>query len=680
MSRNKKITDLDSTLPQDDHYFVVATEDLNLKIPFGNLAEYSSIDTKSGKFTEHLSLKGNPALTGNPDGTLPDSMIDEINRRIAKDYSYIHFSDVENNFSNDSVAYKMYSGVGSHYPEGTEYDNPILTGVFVDNASNLKVYSIWDGPPTNYMGSGFIHHTLVPESNIKEIGYRTRRFLGYLDNVDANYNPEIDAYHNDSPENIIHEREVTCHTIIPSSQGDPIIATSNTLKIIRIKKGPTCQKIEFEDVSEIIPRDGTLVGETHLKEGDIIDVTFYYDTSAFQYDVQKPDKIHIYDQQLAQESFHENLSWTTDSQGIMSTTIPVTVANRDGEELGIVFKTINIAGISSLEEDSSSSLFGEGAVTMAVDNIPPELIFFEISYPAGQQAIKQSEKADLSYDSTIADSVTIESPDTLGSQELTFLNITPSSAECHFLNGSYNITENNFKVIALKKSNGIYDSHEGVVQIADSEAILTHDLPSPIRSAKNGESHMFTLTSNQKLLAAPSLELDSSQSPISSLTILSQGTDEESNSFELIVTDGDEQGQFDFNVEAFNLANKPTLSTTFYIIRGFSGRIINIDPRSLFAGFSYLDINIQSPGTLYVENLSEGGDGAQGGTRYFHESSVEDGTQVNPELDYNNRFCICVEDGFMFGAGGDYIFNLDKLNRAANANVGNPAQFYIRGD
>lgn len=689
MSRNKKITDLDSILPEDEQYFVVATEDFNYKIPFGNVAEYSSIGTKSGQFTEHLSLNGNPALTGNPDGTLPDSMIDEINRRIAKDYSFIHFSDVENTDpDSNNIAYKLYSGVSSYYPEGTEYDDPIVTGVFVDSFDSLKISSIWDGPISNYMGSGFIHNQPILPENTKEIGYRTRRFIGHVDGINPTYDPFNDVWDQQDVDSPLVEKEVITHTAINSSNGTPTIGVYSRLKVIKMNFGPVAQKVTFEPLADITPRPGSLIGETHLKEDDIIEATFTYDVSTFKYHEQYPLSIHTHGIGLAKTQDYTDLTWVDHEDGTVSTTIPLTVTAENGA-LGVVFHTNNIAGIGGKTQDTSEIYYenpdadppiSSGPDTMLVDNTEPTIDLLSVTYPVDQQAIKNNEKADLIFSTLNSDEVLFETPEDLGSDQLVALNFTNFSVELHYLNGGYNIDQDNYVISALRKSNGIYNSISGIIKIANDPLSLSHDLPTPIRTGPTGEIYFFILTSTQKFLSSPTVDIDPSQSPISSLNIVSQGLDEDSNTFELVATDGDQEGIFEFQISARNLANIETTTTNSYVIRGFTGRVINASPRSLFAGLAYADIVLQSPNNLYVENLSEGGGGSRGGTRYFHESSVENGELVNGNLDFDNKFCICTEEGFTFGAGGQYIFNLDKLNRSANANVDKPAQFFIRGD
>ncbi len=64
MSKNKKITDLPPSIPKRGYSFVAASGLENFQIDYSDLAEYSSIDTKTGSFKDSLTISGHPVLTG----------------------------------------------------------------------------------------------------------------------------------------------------------------------------------------------------------------------------------------------------------------------------------------------------------------------------------------------------------------------------------------------------------------------------------------------------------------------------------------------------------------------------------------------------------------------------------------------------------------------------------------
>ena len=59
-----------------------------------------------------------------------------------------------------------------------------MSDVVVDFANDMKISIRWDGPPDDYMGTGYINDIEIPTSNVAELGDKTRRFEGYLDNLD----------------------------------------------------------------------------------------------------------------------------------------------------------------------------------------------------------------------------------------------------------------------------------------------------------------------------------------------------------------------------------------------------------------------------------------------------------------------------------------------------------------
>ena len=68
MADNKKITDLPASIPSGGFNFIAATgapTNTNYRVPYVDIAEYSSIGTKTGQFTDSLSLSGSPVIPTN---------------------------------------------------------------------------------------------------------------------------------------------------------------------------------------------------------------------------------------------------------------------------------------------------------------------------------------------------------------------------------------------------------------------------------------------------------------------------------------------------------------------------------------------------------------------------------------------------------------------------------------
>ena len=64
MAEDKKITDLIPSIPESGYAFVAATGFDNFQVLYSDLAEYSSIGTKTGAFLDSLTISGETVLTG----------------------------------------------------------------------------------------------------------------------------------------------------------------------------------------------------------------------------------------------------------------------------------------------------------------------------------------------------------------------------------------------------------------------------------------------------------------------------------------------------------------------------------------------------------------------------------------------------------------------------------------
>jgi hypothetical protein len=246
-------------------------------------------------------------------------------------------------------------------------------------------------------------------------------------------------------------------------------------------------------------------------------------------------------------------------------------------------------------------------------------------------------------------------------------------------NGSYNVSINNFTATATKTSNGAVASASTVVKIANSSLTFSvNNLASSLSSSPAGTSDNFNLVSSQQLIEIPSLDTDPSQTTPSELTATASGTNTNSNNYRIIVDDSDTKGTFTWQVSGQNLAGLITTSISTnpnYKIEGFSARTIEASPRDLAAGIASIGTSVSDPNDVSMENISEGGAGPNGGTVYSYQS-YSDGVQLNNTYDVDNKFTICDSSGVTLTTG-DHIFNLDKLNRAANTSVSNPAQFAV---
>ena len=181
-----------------------------------------SVTFYEGNFTNALTI----------DGTNINDLINSVEDSNSGSANFIFFSDV---IDNNGVTQLTYHDILE--------SNTVLSGVSVASASDLKVYVRWDGPNYEYIGSAFINGQQIPESNIVELGQFTRRFEGYLDNL-----------------NLAGQDSITC-----TANG-----RTSTISLTELGLGPVPINVAIDEISNSISKAGQDIGSTHLKEDDQI--------------------------------------------------------------------------------------------------------------------------------------------------------------------------------------------------------------------------------------------------------------------------------------------------------------------------------------------------------------------------------------------------------------------------
>ena len=423
----------------------------------------------------------------------------------------------------------------------------------------------------------------------------------------------------------------------------------------------------------------SILGSSEVKAGDEVEAKVYIDGKGSSIN---DISVSVSNKDLSdgtQQSFSSSYSKTTLSDGSFEFTIPVKVfgplgnGSRDGQQ-GASFKARNNFN-SQGDEFSSQPLANLNNGTI------PQIQFNSVSYPAGQQAIKSSESATVDNSVSNFDSISYSSPN--GELSISNPNTFEQSKNADYLNGGYNVDVDggvdNLKISATKTSNGATIESSSIVNIANSPLILSvNNLASKLPSSVSGESDQFNLSSSQVMLNAPTLGVDPSQSPPSSLSQNNSGTSKNGNSYTINIAESDQKGTFSWQVSARNLANisTTTISTNpTYTLAGFSERIIQASPNSIGAGLASIGTTVSNTSNLNFENISEGGSAPNGGTIYSYEP-IANGTQLDNSFDLNNKFTTCNSTGSA-DSNGDHVFNLDKMNRSANTSTSNPASFVI---
>ncbi|MGY8817397.1 MAG: hypothetical protein ACKVHB_06495, partial [Pseudomonadales bacterium] len=321
------------------------------------------ISGKTGVFTESLTVSGFPVLTGVSTDPVFKTLEGQVSLNSAS--SFVFFSDAINNLG---ATFKAYNP--------TPVADIYLSNVVVDFANDMRISIRWDGPPDDYMGTGYIDDIEIPISNITELGNKTRRFEGYLDNLD-----------------------LAGETLISGSAN----GRTGYINLFEIGVGVPAEGVSIAAVNTATPAPGSNLGTTDLKNGDTIDIEVVYNANNFFHPLQIPASINVYDQNLARQSTHTNLAWHNSSLGVgfSGVTLPVIVSSRDGD-LGVCIDSTNNAGVVAAKQCSTE--FAGPNRTRPVDNVAPTISFGAVDYPANQGALKLNEPATVNHTINNADS------------------------------------------------------------------------------------------------------------------------------------------------------------------------------------------------------------------------------------------------------------------------------------
>lgn len=442
---------------------------------------------------------------------------------------------------------------------------------------------------------------------------------------------------------------------------------------INIANGPIITGISLDSLASSATSPN-IIGASEVKGGDVVNADIYVEGKGVSVgDVT----LSISNSGLSNGSQvnFSSYSGTIMPDGSFKYTVPVNVtssSSRDGLQ--------DITATAKNNFGTESDPFTSSASATVNNSIYPSVSITNVSYPASQQALKNNESATISNTASNYDIIQYSSNN--GELSVSNTNLFESSKTASRASGSYNISSNNFKVTATKSSNGRVVSESTIVNIANTPLSLSiNNLAAVLKSSPTGLSENFNLSSDQKYLSVPVLSLDGAQISPSSLSILGSGTETNSNSFRITVNDSDTKGTFTWGINAVNLAGITTSVIAInpnYVLAGFEVRTITASATSLGAGLASIGTTVSDPNNLSVENVSEGGSASNGGTVYTYQS-YPNGTQLDNTYDVDNKFTVCDSSGIV-SSTGDHIFNLDKLNRAANTSTSNPAQFVIEED
>jgi hypothetical protein len=307
--------------------------------------------------------------------------------------------------------------------------------------------------------------------------------------------------------------------------------------------------------------------QTELKMGDTFDVSIMTDVS-------------IVSVQVDDYGAFQAGTFTVSGNNVK---ITPTIANRGlvTQDLGFRIRVVKSTGSTSPNYLSETYGSTDGTYKVKLNNTYPTVTWGTILYPGTQLAIKSGEDASVGNTVTNFNTITYSSPN----GQLTPANTTTyeTSKKVTYLSGGYNIATDNLRIVANRAANNATTTQNTVVWIANTPTTLSVSNPATrLRSGGSdgtvAQNHTITITSSQRLLAAPTLAKDTGgtwqgggftwSAPATTFTRALQ------------VVDSEAKGTFNWGaISGTNLAGlvcTTNSGSTQYILGGFVVRTITL--------------------------------------------------------------------------------------------------------
>lgn len=390
------------------------------------LLDTDNVEFASGNFVSGLTINGVDVAT----------VTGKIERILEDATEFAFFSNAQ---SNVGATEKIYYQ--------TPTPETYLSGVTVASANDMRVSLQWDGPSQHYFGGASINGQDIPFENIQQLGEHTRRFEGYIDNMNLAGLTGITG--------IANERVV----VLPLEELGP---------------GPVASNISIDSIENATPKPGYLLGETDLKQGDTINIYVDFDTSDVEY-------IKVHDYGLAEEIDFTNYT-LQNIDDFYRATIPVTVSSREGD-LSVAVQAVNSFGTTGELKESSDFTHASGS--RSVDQTYPNILANDpSSYNGRTDGLREGESTTFTNNISNwingVDDITYTSLSSYISINNSgdFENIKTVNHET----GIYSDVDN-VEIFVHRKSNGATDTDRVNVKVANGPAIVSTQMNSLATSA-----------------------------------------------------------------------------------------------------------------------------------------------------------------------------------------------------
>lgn len=486
------------------------------------------------------------------------------------------------------------------YVPNTVPANSVITDATSDT-QNVRVHFIAEATASFYSPS--VTYEGNPVTSLTEVPNDRRLFQGYQDVV------------------MTESGEVT----LTSSSG----ATA-TVQINLAIGGPAVQSYEL----------GANPGsQTELKQGDVISVSGVVPNTA--------TVVTVSDAGVASSGSITLGALNSASQGFRNFTGTITVSNRSGVHTSTIVAR-NALGTNGNPFISSNS--------KTLNQTVPTIAAPTFTYPAGQQAIKNSQS--MTATSSITNADTVQYTFTRGTVDNDTTIATAKTLNCTAAN-VYETGVNNYTITATKTSNGATVTRNAQVVVASAAAQISVNItgnPARLRGSAAGNNYTVNITSNQAVHTTQPPVLEAAEGTWIGSWTLSGNT----WSRTLQIQDADAPGSYSFS--GLSMLNKALVETNTitaganYTIGGFVIRTITFPA---FAQFAPIGAVVTNNAKVRAQYAGTGSDLALR-------------TDTNSA---QNSFTIVDASGNYAATGGTHLFISDQA--FANSNTSGTLQLTI---
>ena len=355
---------------------------------------------------------------------------------------------------------------------------------------------------------------------------------------------------------------------------------------VQVLSGPV---IVSASVGAYPTTDGILQSE--LKNGDSIPLSLTFDTN-------NVDSVSFSGNANAASGAQtvSGVSVSNKSATVNMNILGTNVSNNTGGQ-DLPFQA---AARHSTTNSQNGPVFSSGNIKVKVNNQTPTIATASITYPTGQQALKDSEQATVNMAVTNQGSNPVYAySDPLSSKQLTITQPSAyqASKSVSRQGGGYNISQANFQLLVKRTENGAQSSKTAIVNIANTAPTLSIASNGGARMRSGGNNNtsqqnynIVMSTGGQRLLQAPTLA-----APHGTLGAFNYSATATTFTASMGVHDNDSKGNHTYSaINAVNLAGKTvnTISSgAQYTFGGFVSRTINLSAQTNEVSINVLHVD-----------------------------------------------------------------------------------------